>query len=116
MFEDVRTDHQSVNPIVLLVLHVLLAIDILLFFFSILSIIFMVIGIIISILIASAIRPKYMTLLNVTQKSRAPQGPAQEVYLSCFQSTFLNIEAWTPQISQAASGSPSTVLPQTGQT
>jgi regulator of protease activity HflC (stomatin/prohibitin superfamily) len=56
MFEDVRTDHQSVNPIVLLVLHVLLAIHILLYFLSIVSIIVMVVGIIISILIASAIR------------------------------------------------------------
>jgi regulator of protease activity HflC (stomatin/prohibitin superfamily) len=56
MFEDVRTDHQAVNPIVLLVLHVLLAIHILLYFFSIVSIIFMAVGIIISILIAAAIR------------------------------------------------------------
>lgn len=56
MFEDVRTDHKPVNPIVLLVFHVLTGIHILLYFFSIVSIIFMVVGIILSIFIAAAIR------------------------------------------------------------
>ncbi len=56
MFEDIRTDHQSVNPVVILVFHVLTAIHILLYFFSLVSIIFMIVGIIISLLIAAAIR------------------------------------------------------------
>ena len=56
MFEDIRTDHQSVNPVVILVFHVLTVIHILLYFFSIVSIIFMIVGIIISLLIAAAIR------------------------------------------------------------
>lgn len=55
MFEDERRDHQFVHPFVLAVFIVLLAIDVMLFFL-ILNIIGLLAGIIISILIAAAIR------------------------------------------------------------
>jgi regulator of protease activity HflC (stomatin/prohibitin superfamily) len=56
MFEDVRTDHQAVNPIIIAVIIILSNINVLLYVFSIVNIIGLVVVIIISLLIAAAIR------------------------------------------------------------
>jgi regulator of protease activity HflC (stomatin/prohibitin superfamily) len=56
MFDDERRDHQSINPIVVTILIVLSAIDILLYLFKILNITGFAVWLIISMLIAAAIK------------------------------------------------------------